>query len=278
MKSLIWLGREVISREQTLVSYTTIILKAGALLPDTIELFLNWDEAASISNNLVRLRNSNVFGKATRDRVKVILRIFRNRYLLNEDQSGALSILAKSGIDITILRPILYFFSIYADDLLRDTVLLFVAQLRTAGQIYVDTNDLKQELMRWIAEGRIKDDWSENTLTKVSRGLLSTLRDFGVLQGGVNKKIAPVYLPVEAFAYLAFFLKTVDTSGELLIKNPLWGIFFLMPADVERLFVQADQLQLLTYQAAGSVIRVDFPVENIKEYAHVVVRAANRTT
>lgn len=38
-------------------------------------------------------------------RVKVILRIFRNRYLLNEDQSGALSILAKSGVDITILDP-----------------------------------------------------------------------------------------------------------------------------------------------------------------------------
>ncbi|MBN8636436.1 MAG: DUF1819 family protein [Anaerolineae bacterium] len=258
------------------MGYTTIILKAGALLPDTVELFLNWDEATSIEDNLERLRNSNVFGKTTRDRVKVMLRIFRNRYLLNKDLSDSLSVLAKTGTDITVLRPILYFFSVYADDLLRDTVLLFVAQRRAVGQVYIDTDDLKQELVKWIGEGRIHDDWSENTLTKVSRGLLSTLRDFGILEGAANKKIAPVYLPIEAFAYLAYFLKTIDTSSDLLVKNSLWGIFFLMPTDVERLLVQAEQLQLLTYQAAGSVIRINFPVDDLKEYAHVIARTANR--
>jgi len=42
------------------------------------------------------------------------------------------------------------------------------------------------------------------------------LRDFGVLHGAVNKRIAPAYMPVAAFAYIAFYLKqTPAVRGEI---------------------------------------------------------------
>lgn len=254
--------------------YTTKILKAGALIPDTLELLADWDEQMSVQANLSRLRESNLFNKSTRVRVKNILRIFRQRYLVNDSLSRSLAVLVKGNLPADTLKPILYFFAASADDLLRDTVLIFLSSRRSSGWMHIRVEDLKRELRDWIAHGKIKDDWTENTLTKVARGLMATLRDFGVLQGAANKSLAPVYLPVEAFAYIAFYMKSRNPSGESLVKNPLWGLYFLTSTEVERLLVQADQRQLLSYQAAGSVVRIDFPVTTIEAYADVVLHAA----
>ncbi len=229
--------------------YTTQILKAGALIPDTLELLLNWDEGSSINANLKLLKQGNSLGKTTRERVKVILRILSRRYLLEEHVARSLAKLAKSRFPASYLTPILYFFSVCADDLLRDTVLDFLSQRRASGIVHIDTEDLKRELQNWITQGKIKDEWSGSTLIKVARSLLATLRDFGVLHGAANKTLAPIHLPIEAFAYIAYYLKTKTSSGDLLLKNHLWGIYFLTPGDVERLLVQADQMHLSVVRA-----------------------------
>src|SRR5208337_1487626 len=61
--------------------YTSRIIKAGALLPDTKTLLSHWDVNESVQPNLQRLQRENVFGKASRSRVEDIVGIFRQRYL-----------------------------------------------------------------------------------------------------------------------------------------------------------------------------------------------------
>ena len=63
---------------------------------------------------------------------------------------------------------------------------------------------------------------------------MSALRDFGVLQGAVKKRIAPAYLPISAFAYLAFYFKQHQPSGTKLVELPDWQLFFLPREGVER--------------------------------------------
>jgi hypothetical protein len=70
--------------------YTSKIIKAGALLADTKTLLSHWDVRVSIRENLDRLHRENVFGKASRSRVKNILAIFRQRYLREESVATAL--------------------------------------------------------------------------------------------------------------------------------------------------------------------------------------------
>ena len=83
-------------------------------------------------------------------------------------------------------------------------------------------------------EGKTTRHWSESTITRISQGLLSALRDFGVLQGAVNKKIAPTYFPIESFAYVVYYLKQSQPSGAKLIELPDWKLFFLSRDGVER--------------------------------------------
>ena len=99
-------------------------------------------------------------------------------------------------------------------------------------------------------------DWSEPTIVRIAQGLLSTLRDFGILQGAVNKKIAPAYFPVESFAYLVFYLKQRQPSGAKLIELSDWKLFFLSREGVERFLFEAHQRDLLEYHVAGSITRL----------------------
>jgi hypothetical protein len=40
---------------------------------------------------------------------------------------------------------------------------------------------------------------------------------------------------------------------------------------VERFFIEAHQEHLLGYQAAGSVVRIDFPADTLTDYAHILL-------
>lgn len=250
--------------------YQSKIIKAGALLADTKTLLAHWDETCPVAENLERFRRENIFGKASRSRIEDILAIFRQRYLIAEPVTKALATLVKGPFSSEGLTRIFYFHAARADALLHDVVTEVLLPLHESGKTDIILQDMLTPLARWVAEGRTAGHWSETTRVRIAQGLMATLRDFGVLQGRVHKRLAPMYLPVEAFAYMAFVLRQEQPSGERLLGHPEWRLFFLSPQVVERFFVEAQQCRLLEYHAAGSIIRITFPAESIEEYAHVL--------
>jgi len=251
--------------------YRSKIIKAGALLADTKTLLAHWDTASSVSKNLDQFRRENIFGKASRSRVEDILAIFRQRYLTSESVTKALVTLVKEQFPAEGLTRILYFHAAQADALLHDVVTEILLTLFSRGRTEVTVADIQTPLMRWVDEGRVTTKWSAETTLRVVQGLMATLRDFGVLQGVVHKRLAPMYLPVETFAYIAFYLHKSQPSGERLLRDPEWRLFFLPPEAVERFFIEAHQSHLLEYYAAGSIIRITFPAQSIEEYARVLI-------
>src|ERR1035437_800180 len=75
--------------------YSSKIIKAGALISDTKTLLSHWDVDASVEENINRVHRNNVFGKASRSRVKDILAIFRKRYLSERSVTKALVTLVR---------------------------------------------------------------------------------------------------------------------------------------------------------------------------------------
>ena len=255
--------------------YTSKIIKAGALLADTKTMLAHWDENCSVSENLNRFRRENIFGKASRSRIEDILVIFRQRYLDSAPVAKALVTLVQGGFPNEALDRILYFHSAQSDALLHDIVTDVLSQFYTIGKTDVTVGDIQSAVTRWVNEGKTSANWSEETILRVTQGLLSTLRDFGVLQGAANKRLAPIYLPVEAFAYVAFYLQQQQPSGERLLDDPEWQLFFLSRHSVERFFLEAHQHHLLEYHAAGSIIRITFPAKSIEEYAYALTQRAH---
>jgi hypothetical protein len=255
--------------------YSSKIIKAGALLADTKTLLAHWNTAVPAQVNLDRLSSENVLGKVSRSRVEDVLTMFRQRFLGEECVTRALVVLAQKRLPAAALDRILYFHAAQADRLLHDTVIEILLPLQARGITRIDVLEIQRPLKKWVDTGRTGGKWSEATIIRIAQGLLSALRDFGVLQGAVKKRIAPAYLPVSAFAYLAFYFKQHQPSGAKLVELSDWKLFFLPREGVERFLFEAHQQHLLEYHAAGSVTRLTFPANTLEEYAHVIAKRAH---
>jgi hypothetical protein len=62
------------------VKTSSKIIKAGALLPDTKLLLLEWDEGLDVQSNLEKVGQDNLFGMAC-STVEDMLGVFKQRYL-----------------------------------------------------------------------------------------------------------------------------------------------------------------------------------------------------
>jgi hypothetical protein len=249
--------------------YSSKIIKVGALLVDSKTFLQAYDEALSVEENLRRLRAANIFGKASRKRVSEILPIFRQRFCDDRPLARPLRKLARRAAPDDVLDRILYFHATRQDPLLRDFACGFVFERNRGSDSLIRPEEASAFLRDLLA--RHKQAWGAETLSRVTQGLLSTLRDFRILTGAVRKRIAPSYLPVEAFAYVAFALWQGGATGLRLVQHPDWKMFLLTPQEVERLFLEAEQHRYLTLQAAGKVVRIDFFSPTLEDLVDVLV-------
>lgn len=248
--------------------YSSRIIKASALMTDTKTLLSAWDTNENVKKNLERIRQQNIFGKTSRKRLEDVLRIFRQRYLDEPEIGMTLVSIAQSNAPAQWLDPLLYFFSAQNDSTLRDTVVEVLYPRKQAGYVDLPVIVVQNALRNWVAEGKTTTTWNSETIERVAQGIMATLRDFGVLEGKVNKHINPIYLPLESFALIAFWLMQKLQAGKLVLNSEEWRLFFLDVAGVERHFIEAHQEGLLSYFAAGSVVRLEFPATSLQEYAN----------
>lgn len=257
------------------VVYTSRIIKASALIADTKLLLAEWNLTCSVEANLERVQRENLLGKPSRARLTDVLTIFRQRYFDDPDVGAALVTLAQGHAPAQWLDPLLYFFSAQNDRTLRDLVTEVLYNRSASGYTDVSPELIVRQLRTWVAERKTTTIWGESTLARVARNALATLRDFGVLEGKANKRLTPIYLPNPAFALIALWLQQRDQAGNLVLHSDDWRLFFLPVEGVERFFLEAHQEHLLSYYAAGSVVRLEFPATTMREYAYVLLERAS---
>ncbi|HEY0069362.1 MAG TPA: BrxA family protein, partial [Chloroflexia bacterium] len=185
-------------------TYTSKIIKAGALLPDTKMLLVHWDQDTDMHSNLARMRRENLFGKASRSRIEDILAIFRQRYLSDPSLLTGLLTLVQAHFPTEALDPILYYLSARSDALLHDAVAEVLFPRLSNGQNNIHVDEIEQWIHTQVSAGKSESPWGKETIERCAQGIMATLRDFGILQGKVNKHISPLYLPTTAFAFIAF--------------------------------------------------------------------------
>lgn len=256
--------------------YTSRIIKASALIADTKVLLSAWDLGLPVAENLANARQQNIFGKRSRQRVMDILSIFRQRYFDEPDVGSALVTLVQGNAPTQWVDPLLYFFSVQNDRLLRDIVVEVIYLRQLSGYTDVTKEHISLALRAWVAEGKTTSPWGDETITRVTRNSLAALRDFGVLKGAMRKEIAPSYLPEPSFTLIAYWLNQRLHSGNLVLNSDDWRLFFLPVAGVERFFIEAHQEHLLSYNAAGSIVRLDFPAKSLTAYARFLLDKAER--
>ncbi len=261
-----------ITKENPQKSYTSRLQKGGALLNDMRLLVRQWSDEASFNEQRQKIIIENMLGKKTRARaIDIFRRAFSQRFVKGDPPKSwkILRPLEDREANIEILKPIYFWITSRSEELLYDFVIEFITHRSKSPDVTIRLDETKLWLKKNLADRA--QNWSEAVTLRVARGLLAALRDFGMLEGKLTKKITPPYLPCESFAYVAFVLFTMGNAGERLVTHPDWQLFLLSPSGVEHLFLEAHQRRLLRYAAAGRIHRIEFAANTIEEMADVIV-------
>jgi hypothetical protein len=255
--------------------YTTRLQKGGALLDDMRFLVRTWREGGEKQQRQQAI-SENILGKQSRARVAdTFRRSFLPRFVEGNPPQAWRIIrpLEDRHLPAEIIRPVYYWITARSERLLYD----YASENLMSKSRQVDRSIRPDEVASWI-RGKLAPyhkSWSQTVTIKVARGLLAALRDFHIIEGTIRKQVAPVYLPLESFVYIALALHFTGSSGESLVEHPDWRLFLLTPEAVERLFLEAHQAHLVSYHAAGKIVRIEFPARSLEEMADVIAARAH---
>lgn len=246
-----------------MIRFTSNIQKGGALLDDARRVVEVWDVDQDADTNLSRISEQNLLAKPSRARADdVLLRVLRPR--LVEPGPQVIAALKQ------LLPSPRGFADAYYFEATRDDALLAafaegpLFEWWERGRVGVDVDSVSVWLADLSARGQTPP-WTETIRTKVARGLLAALRDFGILTGAVRKEFAPPSLGIAGFGYVAFRLHQDGASSRALFASPVWRRWLLDTPRVRELFHEAERQGLLRYSSAGSAVRVDWLQDTLSE-------------
>jgi len=246
--------------------FTSRIIKGGALLADSRRFVEVWQSDRKPEENLERLAAYGALGK-TQVRQNAVLSILRQRFV----DPGPEVVEGLRGLlhDPWAFREACYYESSRTDLVLASFAEEVLFAWYVAGRREVDVRDVAG----WLAEDRRAPPWNVETRTRVAQGLLATLRDFGVLEGAVGgrrKQIITPRLSMRGFGYVGLRERSRYSSNRSLLESPVWRRYLLTRDATRLLFLEADRLGLLRFGEAGSIVRIDWFIENLEEIPNAV--------
>jgi hypothetical protein len=253
-----------------LTRITSNIQKGGALLDDARRVVEVWDLEQGSAANLRRISDENLLAKPSRARADdVLLRILRPRLV---DPGPEIIPALKQLLPSPRGFADAYYFEAAQDDALLAAFAegpLF--DWWEQGRVRVDVESVSTWLAALSATGDAPQ-WTELIRTKVARGLLAALRDFGILTGRRHKEFATPSLTLEGFGYAAFRLHSSGASSRGLFATPVWRRWLLDTRRVTELFHEAERHGLLQYSSAGSAVRVDWLQGTLSEAVYAAAQ------
>lgn len=246
---------------------TSRIIKGGALLEESRRFVEAWDDDLAPEENLEQFRTRNLLGKRSRARAEDALAILRQR--LVADGQPTIAPLRTLVVRANAFRDAVYFEAARNDDLLAYVAGTVLYDLRDRGWAKVAVEDVEQALLV-DPPAPIVSKWSQSTRTRVIHGLLSALRDFGILEGKAVKHIATPHISFGGFIYVVGRFRHLGLSAPELMTHPAWRWWLLDERQVRAHFLEADREGLLSFSEAGSTVRMDWLVNGLEE----MVRAA----
>ena len=241
--------------------FTSRIIKGGALLADSRRFLEAWDANRKPEENLACFAARRTLGK-TQARENAVLEILRRRFLdAGPEVIHTLRLLVD---DAVAFREACYYEATRTDPLLAAFAEECLFNWYETGRRELDVSDVA----RWLVADRRVPRWSRETRARVAQGLLASLRDFGILEGAVRgryKRIPTPYMSMRGFGYVALRERSRNASARSLLESPVWRRYLLTTEAVRRMFLEADRLGFVRFAEAGSMVRIDWLIENLKE-------------
>ncbi len=238
----------------------------GALIEETYTVFRAWDFTKSLEENLDLVRRTNSVGAKSASWLVDIYKVLHRRFD-PESRDRNLVELAQRGCPLEQWKPLLLWHMTRDEFLVRDFLVHWLYEHFTQGTLRVRAQDLWPYLRALHDKGLVAEPWKENTLKRISSGLLRIAVDFDLMRGTVTREFASYHLPDESFLYLLHAMIEVQPNAREVVHATDWRMFLMDADDVERELFRLHQFRRVHYEVAGTLAQLKLPCASAADYA-----------
>jgi hypothetical protein len=257
--------------------YTTALAKGQGLIPETMALLSAWEPTMSRSDFLSHVMETGIIPRATALRVRdLVNRVFHNRFLADYGPPALfLKKLMTRGFPSNQLSQMFLIHTARANLILHDFIRGVYWPRYSAGADSLGREDVLEFLESSVVTGQIGNRWSDTMNIKMSRYLLNSLEEFGLLNP--LKKGRRTFLPftssVLTTLYLSHYLHFSRTGDNFLVDHPDWGLFGLGKQDVIKELERASFDGHFIVQYSGELLRIAWLYNGMEDFIDGVASA-----
>lgn len=214
--------------------YVSTLASKAALLEE-IRLFLvTYDHYHDLDLTFKALLDT-VLPQRSRTTRSVIVKIIKSRLVDWHPPEWVLQDLISFAHEpnLDALRAALLLHVPRQDHVLYDFVQQIIVPHYEKGESRVFLSDVQTFLDVSLEEHPEILHWSFETRLRQVRGVLATLRDYGLLKGDVNKSIALPAIPDKVVHHLIRLLKAEGVPQERVAYHPDWQLWLWQPAQAK---------------------------------------------
>jgi hypothetical protein len=245
------------------------LVRKGALIPETYNLFKNWKDEMSFDQNFNHTFHGNFRSEAWKKEIYSTLR----RRFRNLNTAKSLILLAQSGYDISDWKYCLHFYIAIHETLYKLFLATWLYPEYQSGRFSLRTEDAVQHVLSvWKSSNPGNRPLSEYGATRTARDLLRMARDFGLLEGeGPTRRFSSIHLSDELILYFCHIIASEENSASQVLTSELWRLILLSQDQVHAHFLRLHQYRKLNYHVAGSIVELTLPYASACDYAKRMV-------
>ncbi len=226
--------------------YLPTLASKAALLEETRLFLTTYGQNKDLEATTKALLN-NVLSQRSRRTRSTIVNIIKSRLVHWNPPDWVVQDLISFAYEpnLDALRAALLLHIPRQDHALYDFVQRVIVPHKEKGEIKVFVSDVQTFLDASQEEHTEILHWSFETRLRLSRGVLATLRDCGLLKGEVNKLIALPVIPDNVVRHFIKLLRAEDIPQEQLAYHPDWQLWLWSPAQAQvaiEAFLKQEQL------------------------------------
>ena len=245
------------------------LLRKGALVDETYQLFQAWRDDDSFDANFERVHEGNLRTLAWGHEIRTTLR----RRFRDVDAVRPLIVLARGRFPLLDWRQCLLLRIAASESVYADFAMNWLFPEYESGRFQVRTEDVLPHLQAsWARLNPEGQPLSPYGTLRTARDLVRMARDLGVLEGdGPAKTFASIHLSDEVAVYACHAIAEYEASTARVATSELWRAFLLDADRVHALLLRLHQFRKLDYQIAGSLVLLSLPCGSALEYAQRMV-------
>lgn len=248
--------------------YVTRNSSKGALLSEANTLFSYLAKKTSLDSARQAVIQNNIFVKRTSQTRKRCWEILHSRYFPQTQDLGHHPIIAlfQSQASEAVKQGVLCYHYLISDLFAYEATLELINGSYHRGLTNIAPRDVHEFLESKTKTHPEINAWSPQTRSSLVSHYLSAIRDFGILEGKVRKRIRRPTVEEGLFLYIVTFLRDCGKHPRDILGSDDFRIFMLSQQEVESKMVEAHRRGHINFRKSGHVISLELPWRSILEY------------